>query len=151
MSLAKKYGYEDDCIIEFKGEYECFSNFYYEPVTYYGVTYRNNEAAFQAQKNHDKNYRLKLSTMTASESKRQGRRVKLRHDWDEVKYEIMHDLIKLKFSNNEGLKQTLLDTGNRQIVEGTWHNDRIWGIDLSTGIGTNWLGEILEKVREELR
>ena len=37
-------------IQEFVGEYYFLSNYYETPVTYKGITYQNNEAAFQAQK-----------------------------------------------------------------------------------------------------
>ena len=37
-------------INQFKDEYFFLSNFYLAPVEYKGITYTNNEAAFQAQK-----------------------------------------------------------------------------------------------------
>lgn len=36
-------------IDDFRGAYRFLSNFYDAPVTYLGVTYANNEAAFQAR------------------------------------------------------------------------------------------------------
>ena len=38
-------------IDSFRGKYFFLSNFYGSPVLYDGITYQNNEAAFQAQKN----------------------------------------------------------------------------------------------------
>ena len=37
-------------IDHFRGEYAFLSNFWEVPVTYQGLTYGSNEAAFQAQK-----------------------------------------------------------------------------------------------------
>lgn len=37
-------------ISSFRGTHFFLSNFYEAPVTYNGLTYQNNEAAFQAQK-----------------------------------------------------------------------------------------------------
>ena len=37
-------------IDKFKGDYFFLSNFSKAPVSYKGITYKNNEAAFQAQK-----------------------------------------------------------------------------------------------------
>lgn len=37
-------------IAKFEGSYRFLSNFYEAPVTYLGLTFRNNEAAFQAAK-----------------------------------------------------------------------------------------------------
>lgn len=39
-------------INEFRGKNFYLSNFYEVPVTYDGITYGSNEAAFQAQKNY---------------------------------------------------------------------------------------------------
>lgn len=37
-------------IKEFRGKYYFLSNFYEAPITYEGITYQNNEAAFQSAK-----------------------------------------------------------------------------------------------------
>jgi ribA/ribD-fused uncharacterized protein len=65
-----------------------------------------------------------------------------------------------KFTQNEHLKQHLLSTVGKTIVEAA-PNDRVWGIGLAesdprahnrkTWQGKNWLGEVLTRVREELR
>jgi len=63
-----------------------------------------------------------------------------------------------KFSQDERLKEILLGTGNREIVE-TSPNDRFWGIGYDTesveGNTENWdenrLGKALMGVREMLR
>jgi hypothetical protein len=47
------------------------------------------------------------------------------------------------------LRQRLLDTGNRQLVEHTKH-DSYWG-DGGDGTGQNHLGKILMRVRQELQ
>ena len=41
-------------IISFREEYSYLSNFYHASITYNGLTYLNNEAAFQAQKSIDR-------------------------------------------------------------------------------------------------
>ena len=48
-------------INSFKGENYFLSNFYTAEVSYNGITYLNNEAAFQAQKTLDLNERENLS------------------------------------------------------------------------------------------
>lgn len=65
----------------------------------------------------------------------------------------------LKFSQNEELKQKLLDTENKILVEASPY-DKIWGIGLSVSDkdfynpilwkGENLLGKILMKVRNTL-
>ena len=134
-------------ISKFEGNYYFLSNFYSAPITYNGITYKNNEAAFQAQKCP---YRVhEFTDLEPSEAKRLGRRVKLREDWEEVKDRVMYEIVRAKFRQNKLLKMLLLQTGTRTLVEGNWWNDTYWGV--CKGKGENKLGQILMRVREELK
>lgn len=133
-------------IDKFEGEYFFLSNFYECPINYHGLTYRNSEAAFHAQKNVSR--AREFCDLSPSEAKRLGRRVELREDWEEVKLRIMYSIVKTKFTQHRNLKKKLLSTGNQELVEGNWWNDCYWGV--CKGIGQNNLGKILMKVRDEL-
>jgi ribA/ribD-fused uncharacterized protein len=138
-------------IDSFRGKYYFLSNFFPAEVTYNGLTYQNNEAAFQAQKTYSKEERIEFTTLEPRDAKRRGRRVRLRKDWEQVKDRIMEEIVRAKFSQNEELKEQLLATGDAQLVEGNRWNDRYWGVDIRSGVGENHLGKILMKVRSELR
>ena len=138
-------------IDSFRGKYYFLSNFFPAEVTYSGLTYQNNEAAFQAQKTYSKEERIEFTTLEPRDAKRRGRRVRLRKDWEQVKDRIMEEIVRAKFSQNEELKEQLLATGDAQLVEGNRWNDRYWGVDIRSGVGENHLGKILMKVRSELR
>lgn len=135
-------------INEFRGKYYFLSNFYEASVTWGGITYKNNEAAFQSAKVLDKSIREKFSMLDPSSAKRKGKHVQLRHDWEKVKYDIMYEICLTKFSQNEELKEKLLATGDEYLEEGNTWGDRIWGT--VNGKGQNNLGKILMRVREEL-
>ena len=75
-------------ISEFRGEYYFLSNFYSAPVTYNGMCFENNEAAFQAAKCPER--MTEFCRLNPSEAKRLGRRVKLRGDWEAVKDTVMY-------------------------------------------------------------
>ena len=142
-------------IDSFINQYEFMSNFYNAPITYDGLTYRNNEAAFQAQKTLDLKERERFCAYSPSKAKLDGRNCKLRDDWEDIKYQVMYDIVKTKFIQNTNLKALLLVTGNEEIIEGNWWHDNCWG-DCSCERckdikGQNNLGKILMKVREELR
>lgn len=134
-------------INEFRGDYYFLSNFYEAPVAVYGLTYRNNEAAFQAQKTFEN--RKKFTTLNPSEAKKLGRRVELRHDWESIKEDIMYNIVLCKFEQNDDLRQKLINTGDTHLEEGNTWGDKIWGT--VNGEGQNKLGKILMRVREELR
>lgn len=136
-------------INEFRGPYYFLSNFYEAPVTWNNITYRNNEAAFQSAKTNDIAVRKTFAAMDPSTAKREGRRVTLRPDWEEVKYQIMYEICFAKFTQNKELRERLLATRDEYLEEGNTWGDRIWGT--VNGQGNNWLGKILMQVREELK
>lgn len=142
-------------IKEFKNENFYLSNFYERPVVINGITYLNNEAAFQSMKVEDIEERKSFSTLKASESKKMGRKVNLRPDWESVKFDYMYLICKAKFSQNSDLRKKLLSTMGEDLVEGTtgWH-DNIWGNcecpKCKNIVGQNNSGKILMRVRDEL-
>ncbi len=80
--------------------------------------------------------------------------------WATVCRKIVYDGNYAKFTQNETLKQILLDTGDNELVEASPY-DTVWGIglgeedpdrfDKSKWKGTNWLGEELMRVRTALQ
>ena len=60
-----------------------------------------------------------FTTVNPSKAKRLGRSCVLRPDWDEVKDDVMYEIVKYKFENHEHLKKLLLDTKSAILIEGT--------------------------------
>lgn len=140
------------CIKEikgFRGQYSFLSNFSSYKVTYKGITYNNNESAFQAQKTEDDNVKKEFVNLPPVKAKSKGRRVKLRSDWEKVKDNIMYEIVLAKFQQNEDIKQILLATGDAYLEETNTWKDKYWGV--CNGEGKNMLGKILMCVRQELR
>ena len=138
-----------ESIKSFTKEYSFLRNFYGCFINYMGLRFPSVEHAFQAAKSLDPDIRWQFQyCRSAGEAKQRGKMVKLRPDWEEVKIQVMTDLIRNKFQC-PGLKQKLLDTGYANIEEGNNHGDRFWGT--VKGQGRNELGKILMKVRDELR
>lgn len=61
----------------------------------------------------------------------------------------MREALRAKFTQHKDLRETLLATGDARLVEHT-KNDNYWG-DGGDGSGLNKLGELLMKLRAELR
>jgi ribA/ribD-fused uncharacterized protein len=133
-------------------EYGCFSNFAAYPITLDGKVWPTSEHYFQAQKFEDEGHRESIRTtkspMIAARMGR-DRKKKLRPDWEAVKVSIMTDAVRAKFTQHEDIRAILIGTGDARIVEHT-KNDGYWG-DGGDGSGKNMLGQVLMRVRDELR
>lgn len=134
-------------ISSFRDEYFFLSNFYPVEIKLDGIVYPNAETAFQAQKTLDVEERRKFSMLkNPVQAKRLGRKVKLRDDWEEVKLDIMTEVVSQKFLQHPQLIEMLLQTGDEELVEGNKWGDRFWGV--CKGKGENHLGKILMKIRD---
>lgn len=135
-------------IMSFKGKYNFLSNMYPTLIKVNNEVYPSAEHAFQAMKSLDPDVRLAMSLCRSpEEAKQAGKLVTLRSDWEEVKVEVMHSIVRAKFSNNE-LAQKLLATGQEDLIEGNTWKDTFWGV--CNGKGKNMLGRILMDVRKEI-
>lgn len=141
----------------FQGEYRFLSNFYPSPIELgreYGYrTYATVEHFYQACKTTDvrEHDHIRLQT-TPGKAKREGRKVEIRPDWEQIKDKVMLKGVREKFKLID-LRKKLLDTGDEYLQEGNFHGDKIWGCVMENGVwvGENRLGKILMQVREEIR
>lgn len=107
------------------------------------------EHQYQAAKTDDATWKAAImGASTPGEAKKLGRRAPMRPDWEEVKVDVMLDILRVKFRRPE-MAEKLLATGDAELVEGNWWGDTFWGV--CRGRGQNHLGRLLMQVREELR
>ena len=136
-------------INQFKDEYRWLSNFELCDVTLDGVTYPSVEHAYQAAKTTDLAERELLLPLTAGQAKRYGRKVTVRHDWEDVKVSVMRSLLEQKFAI-ESYKDLLHATGSQEILEGNNWGDVFWGVNLQNNKGQNHLGRIIMAIRDKI-
>lgn len=135
-------------INKFTGEYKFLSNMYPCIVEIEGQKYPSVEHAFQAMKSLDSNDRVAMSVCRSpEEAKQAGKLLNLRSDWEQVKVDLMYQILKEKFSNPE-LAQKLKSTEGEELIEGNTWGDNFWGV--YKGQGENQLGKLLMKIREEI-
>jgi ribA/ribD-fused uncharacterized protein len=105
-----------------------------------------------------------MSLYHPREQKAAGRKVRgFDNDkWQEVARDFVYRANWAKFTQNKGLELSLQDTGDAMLVEASPY-DKIWGIGIGVleaqdsnvqpaeWKGTNWLGQVLTKVREDMR
>lgn len=134
------------------GEYGGFSNFSRHPVFLKGKKWPTSEHYFQAMKflgtEHEEAVRL-CKTPSLAASMGRSRKLPLRRDWESVKDQVMLEAVRAKFTQHEELKAVLLSTGHAKLIEHTAKDD-YWG-DGGDGSGKNRLGQLLMRVRDELR
>ncbi len=87
----------------------------------------------------------------ATAAKRFARKhqAKIRPDWDRIKDTVMDRALRAKFAQHRDLRALLLGTGDEAIDEDS-PKDYYWGIG-ADGTGQNKLGEMLMRLRAELR
>ena len=145
----------DDAFLFWRGP---FSNFAPSPITldcphsHVPRTYATVEHYFQACKATSLEDHLQVANASdAKAAKRAGRVVRLRDDWEEIKYDVMVTALREKFAA-EPYRSKLLRTGASFIAEDSPY-DFEWGVrDRDGGYnGQNLLGRALMQVRTELQ
>lgn len=161
-------------IVSFTGEHEFLSNFHEHPFmlpALPGTWFNTAEHAFQAAKAMSGvDWAKIVRAPTPYQAKKIGRAIDCRPDWDQIKRQVMLEVLMAKFNlttSGNDLPGQLRDTGDAVLVEGNTWNDRYWGAvpigqvqrgnypiwkpdEGSWLAGHNWLGRILMMVREVL-
>lgn len=72
-----------------------------------------------------------------------------RADWDDVKVDIMREILRAKVEQHEYVRRKLLATADRELIEDSWRDDFWgWGPDRD---GQNMLGKLWMGIRAEFR
>ncbi len=78
----------------------------------------------------------------------QENKTKKRPDWDDVKIDIMRNILRAKVDQHPYVRKKLLETGVRRLVENSWRDD-FWGWGERRD-GKNMLGALWMEVRAEI-
>jgi ribA/ribD-fused uncharacterized protein len=149
-------------LLGFFNEFKCFSNFHKAKILWLGIEFPATEHAFMATKTLVDAQRQHIATIDKSpEVKKYGRwQVTLRPDWEAIKFGVMLEVNRAKYTSHHKLAGRLISTEHRLLVESnTWH-DNIWGDCRCQNRGgkhpqclqpgANWLGIVLMHIRHEL-
>ena len=145
-------------------QYEFLSNFYACDTFYAneltgpeGMVFKTSEHAFQAAKATTlEDMRYVALARTPGEAKRRGRSIPFRSDWDEIKDQVMYEIVKEKFKNPDMRQRiiSVINEGYDSFCEDNWWHDNYWGdcqCEKCKNIeGRNELGKILTKVANEI-
>ena len=142
--------------IYFYGKYDPFyefTNFYSAKIILDKNEWQTTEHYFQAQKfvgtPHLDMIRWASSAREAFEySRKPSVSQWCRKDWEEVKLDIMRKALMAKFIQHPELRNKLIGTGHRDLIEHSPY-DSFWG-DGGDGSGKNWLGKLLVEIRDKI-
>lgn len=141
--------HDENQIKGFFGKYHFLSNFELGEVVFEGIKYPSSENAYQAAKSLDIDVRKQFTNISPNESKKLGRKISMRQDWESVKYSVMFQIVLDKFTRHRNFGDLLIETGDKYLEETNYWGDKIWGV--CDGVGKNWLGKILMDVRTQIR
>lgn len=149
MNSSEKDSKPPKPISRFQFETAFLSNFYPCPVEIDGLIFHSSEAAYMAQKTDSKKIKERFAEISnAAHAKKEGRRIKLKEGWDNIKLKAMLTVVTAKFEQNPFLANLLVNTGDRPLIEGNDWGDTYWGV--CKGEGENHLGLILMEVRKRI-
>jgi len=146
----KRYAVHNETQIKgFFGKYRFLSNFYPCEVWFEGIKYKSTETAYQSAKILP-HARQSFVHMSDTDSKNAWKQFSLKDrtpNWENIKYDIMREVIFQKFLRNKELRNKLISTRNKYLEElNHWH-DEYYGVCIHTNTGENNLGIILMNTR----
>lgn len=130
----------------FRNEYWFLSNMYPCKIRVNGLEFECAEACFQSFKTTDPELRAKFQHLNGFEAKKFGKKVKLRPDWNNIRLDVMKEVIRVKFKQHPDLLKKLTEIKGDIVENNTWH-DTFWGV--CNGKGYNHLGKILMEIRDK--
>lgn len=141
-------------IDSFTGEFKFLNNAFPCNVEYQAMDCKSAEHAYQMAKmidadSLDRNLHMDIADAdTITKARRLGRSKPVSSGWDQLRLNVMEQILESKFENFE-LGIQLMLTGDAQLVQGM-ENDLFWGQN-SAGLGENQMGLLLMKVRDKLK
>jgi ribA/ribD-fused uncharacterized protein len=147
---------ELEVVDKFAGKFADLSNFAPVTIYYKGMKFPTVEHAFAASKSEDGMFRYDISQLPsrkAGKAKREGRKTRVRKDWEIVKLKNMKGFLNQKFGYDK-YRKLLISTDGAIIIEGNYWHDNYWGdcqcAKCKNIMATNHLGIMIMAIRSNL-
>ena len=142
---------ETEPVLFYGGQWGCFSNMSSNAVEIDGILFMTSEHAYQYAKFIDpaikekilkarSGYEAKMIAMKDSSA--------VVSNWPDISLEVMENILRKKLEQHPHIKDKLLETGSREIIEAS-PKDSFWGWGPDKK-GLNHHGKIWMKLRAEL-
>lgn len=122
-----------------------------QPFVYQGLNFWTPENFYQAMKVEKDliDLRRNICMMNPYKAKVFARSVTLRKDWDVIKLDVMDRILHFKFSPETSWGQKLKEYDGEIIEWNNW-NDKFYGKSIFDGLGENYIGKILTRIKNKL-
>lgn len=151
----------DEQVFFYEQDYYVLSNFSAFTIMWKGIRFYTSEHVYHWEKFQSVSGKILVNNLalcnfiknapSAHEAYKfaQRNRIYRRPDWDEIKVDIMRDILKAKVTQHEYVMAKLLDTDNRELIENSWRDD-FWGWGPNKD-GKNMLGKLWMEIRDSLK
>ncbi len=142
---------QKEIICFYEREFYPFSNFSSFMLEWKGTLYMTSEHAYHTEKFTDSEIIRKIKEARSVHDVFQISREyqdKVRPDWLDIRVSVMEEIIRAKVAQHPYVKQKLIESGGRKIIEDSWQ-DNFWGWGPNKD-GQNQLGKIWMKIRDDL-
>lgn len=150
------HGLDNDMQVFFyEHEFYPLSNFSAFRLLWKGTDFDTSEHAYQFEKFQHAEGVMVGEAITQARSAHHAFSIarahadRVRPDWNDVRVDIMRDILRAKLDQHEYIRRKLLQTGGRSLVENSWRDD-FWGWG-PNHLGKNMLGRLWMEIRAELR
>ena len=146
----------DKQVFFYEQEFYVLSNFSAFRLRWKNLDFDTSEAAYHWEKFSDNTYyhekiRKELLSCRSAHETYYVARVYMhykRQDWNDVKIPIMKSILEAKVDQHPYVKEKLIQTKNRELIEDSWRDD-FWGWGPNKN-GRNELGKLWMKIRSEI-
>ncbi|MCP1832812.1 ribA/ribD-fused uncharacterized protein [Bradyrhizobium sp. USDA 4545] len=141
----------------YEQDFYVLSNFSAFRLRWRGIDFDTSEHAYHWEKfNGDASHQPEIQRLirfapSAHEAFKiaESHQASRRADWNDVKVNVMANILRAKVSQHEYVRRKLLATGDRELIEDSWRDD-FWGWGPNRD-GQNMLGKLWMELRSELR
>lgn len=139
----------EEQIKKFVGEYEFLQMDYPCNIVFDDIKFKNATVAFLASKIKDNGAKRSLARLSAANARKKRNNIPENSEWEDNKEWYLYKVLEAKFNQNKDLKEKLLATNDKQLINNVTYPDTEYGI--YNGRGSNILGLVLMKLRSDFK
>jgi ribA/ribD-fused uncharacterized protein len=141
----------NDPVFFYEHEFYVFSNFSSFMLEWKGKLWPTSEHAYHSEKFEDESMKEEIRNARSAHAAlkyAEANKDKRKENWDEIKLQVMKEILHAKVEQHPYVLKKLLESGDRELIEDSWR-DSYWGWGPDKD-GENHLGKLWMEVRKEV-